>query len=87
MITPFQYTKVNNNKLIAEGEPEFIDNTLCGGAIHCYKRYETANDMSWFYNRMRLYGDNYVVKKCYGKGFIAHNNREIAFKEITILDD
>lgn len=55
---------------------------LHGGAIHCYRTYEAAH-ASYLYQNFKTTTDIFQV---IGSGHVAHNETEIAFRQIKFVD-
>lgn len=66
-------------KLFGIPTPFVKEYRLQGGAIHCYRNLDELK----FYFKFH-YGKIFKVK---GTGYIAHNDREIAFKQIEFLEE
>lgn len=98
--TPHQGAQVSGESLAAEGEPSFtletgfrrcdhdhrfselVSNacrTLHGGAIHCYRSKESARHKA-------VWTTGGKVFKVRGEGFVACNEKEIAYRKITFLE-
>lgn len=94
--TPHQGVQVSGESLAAEGEPVFEDlnhllyrgdhvapgpsfRALVGGAIHCYRSEGSARHKA-------VWTTGGKVFRVRGEGFVACNEKEIAFRKITFLE-